>query len=311
LGRQEPCVGVKANIFVKCRLLLGCGVLATALLAAQPAHADPPVITATPPVMKTGATITFEATPPNAADAWDLDGDGAADKIGSPVTWAYGQPGPVTVTLYSPDGQRTMPVQLIGPSASFVSFPAAPVAGEPVQFVYSSHEATAGLEWDLNGDGLFTDAKGALATTTFALPGTYAVSLAVTGIEEPPPPAHSTSTQLIKVIAPPGPVRPSRARPHIMSPFPVVRISGKLDRKGALIKRLTVRAPYGATVRIRCRGGGCPFRRSSRTLVLAGKASRPRRRSGSRGSSTAFCAAGPRSRCSSRGRERSASTRAS
>jgi hypothetical protein len=260
---------------VKRRLLLGCGMLAAALLAAQPALAEPPVITATPPVMKTGATITFEATPADPADAWDLDGDGVADKIGSPVTWAYGQPGPVTVTLYAPDGQRTMPIQLIGPSASFVSYPAAPIAGEPVQFVYSSHEATDEIEWDLNGDGLFTDAKGALATTTFALPGTYAVSLGVTGIEEPPPPAHSTSTQLVKVIAPPGPVRPSAARPHIMSPFPVVRITGKVGRKGARIKRLTVRAPYGATVRIRCRGGGCPFRRSSRTLALAGKAKTP------------------------------------
>jgi hypothetical protein len=251
-------------------------VLTAALLAAQPALADPPVITATPAVMKTGATITFEATPADPGDAWDLDGDGVADKVGSPVTWAYGQPGPVTVTLYAPDGQQaTKPIQLIGPSASFVSYPAAPVAGEPVQFVYSSHEATAAIEWDVNGDGLFTDAQGALATTTFALPGTYAVSLAVTGIEEPPPPARSTATQLVKVIAPPGPVRPSRARPRIMSPFPVVRIAGKIGGKGALIKRLTVRAPYGSTVRIRCRGGGGPFRRSSRTLVLAGKAKTP------------------------------------
>jgi hypothetical protein len=60
-----------------------------------------------------------------------------------------------------------------------------------------------------------------------------------------------------------------------MSPFPVVRITGKVSKKGARIKRLTVRAPYGATVRIRCRGKGCPFRRTSRTLAAAGKAKTP------------------------------------
>jgi hypothetical protein len=55
-----------------------------------------------------------------------------------------------------------------------------------------------------------------------------------------------------------------------MSPFPVVRISGKVGPKGALIRRLTIRAPSGATVAIRCRGRGCPFRRADRKVALAG-----------------------------------------
>jgi hypothetical protein len=60
-----------------------------------------------------------------------------------------------------------------------------------------------------------------------------------------------------------------------MSPFPVVRITGKVSKKGARIKRLTVRAPFGATINIRCRGKGCPFRKTSRTLALAGKVKSP------------------------------------
>jgi hypothetical protein len=60
-----------------------------------------------------------------------------------------------------------------------------------------------------------------------------------------------------------------------MSPFPVVRITGKVSRKGAWIKRLSIRAPYGSTVTVRCRGRGCPFRRATRTLALVGRAKTP------------------------------------
>jgi hypothetical protein len=60
-----------------------------------------------------------------------------------------------------------------------------------------------------------------------------------------------------------------------MSPFPVVRITGKVTKKGARIKRLTVRAPYGSTVAVRCRGRSCPFRRSNRKVTLTGSAKGP------------------------------------
>ena len=50
-------------------------------------------------------------------------------------------PGPaVTVTLSAPDGVTTKTIQVLGPSADFVSFPAAPVIGQPVQFIYSQRE---------------------------------------------------------------------------------------------------------------------------------------------------------------------------
>jgi hypothetical protein len=47
-------------------------------------------------------------------------------------------------------------------------------------------------------------------------------------------------------------------------PFPIVRIKGAATASGAAIQLLSVRAPRAATVRVRCRGGGCPKRVRSR-----------------------------------------------
>ena len=45
-----------------------------------------------------------------------------------------------------------------------------------------------------------------------------------------------------------------------MSPFPVVRIAGKVLPRATLIRVLSVRAPRAALVRVRCHGRGCPLR---------------------------------------------------
>ena len=49
----------------------------------------------------------------------------------------------------------------------------------------------------------------------------------------------------------------------LMQPFPVVRIAGSFNSAGAKIGVLTVLAPVGATVRVTCRGGGCPSKAQS------------------------------------------------
>jgi hypothetical protein len=48
---------------------------------------------------------------------------------------------------------------------------------------------------------------------------------------------------------------------RMMDPAPVVRIRGRLTRSGARITLLTVRAPRGARITVRCIGRGCPARR--------------------------------------------------
>ena len=57
---------------------------------------------------------------------------------------------------------------------------------------------------------------------------------------------------------------PAASHLRVMSPFPVVRISGRLTGSGADVKRLSVRAPRGATISVRCHGGSCPARSFAR-----------------------------------------------
>lgn len=70
--------------------------------------------------------------------------------------------------------------------------------------------------------------------------------------------------------APTGDVRDEQAArpPRMMSPAPTVRIRGRLTRSGARITLLTVRAPRGAAITVRCAGRRCPARRWARTASL-------------------------------------------
>jgi hypothetical protein len=74
--------------------------------------------------------------------------------------------------------------------------------------------------------------------------------------------------------APPPP--PGNAAAPLLSPFPVVTIAGRLTRRGARVTRLSVRAPSGSDVLVRCRGRGCGAR-SARVTVGPSGAVRLRR----------------------------------
>jgi hypothetical protein len=133
----------------------------------------------------------------------------------------------------------------------------------------------SGLTWDLNGDGAFDDAQGTSATTTFPVPGIYTVSLRITTN------ASNVATSVLNVGTPgaPGSSVGQRAL-SLLSPFPVVRIAGRVSRRGARIRRLTVNAPPGTGVKVRCAGRGCPFKRVVRKVssrVKAGRALPPSR----------------------------------
>jgi hypothetical protein len=56
--------------------------------------------------------------------------------------------------------------------------------------------------------------------------------------------------------------------PRMMRPAPLVRIRGRLTRSGARITLLTVLAPRGARITVRCIGRGCPVRRIARTASV-------------------------------------------
>jgi hypothetical protein len=89
-------------------------------------------------------------------------------------------------------------------------------------------------------------------------------------VAPPPPPPPPPPPAPAPVVAPPpaasGEVLPEvTSGAKLMRPFPVVRIRGWLSRRGAMVQRLTVSAPRGAQITIRCLGRRCPRSRWART----------------------------------------------
>jgi hypothetical protein len=211
--------------------------------------------------------------------AWEFDGDGLFDDaVGVTATRVFPSSGPKTVQLRvtgaeAPPSvtQRVVPVAAPPnrpPVASFRVFPSAPTAGESTDFVSLSSDpdgALAAQEWDLDGDGQFDDAAGESASRTFTT-GTKVVRLRVRDAGG----AQAIQTRTI-IVAP----RLITAR--ILSPFPVVRFVGRLTRTGARIRSLTVSAPAGASIVIRCNKPTCPLRRQSTIAQRTGRAIRFRR----------------------------------
>ncbi len=55
-----------------------------------------------------------------------------------------------------------------------------------------------------------------------------------------------------------------------MSPFPLVRLAGLIYPRTVKIRVLSVRAPVGARISVRCRGGSCPMRSTVRLVRATG-----------------------------------------
>lgn len=87
--------------------------------------------------------------------------------------------------------------------------------------------------------------------------------------EPEPEPDDPASHPVDTPFNPPSDPAPGTAPPivdglRVMNPFPTVRISGRLTGSGADVTRLSVRAPRGAAISVRCRGGSCPARSFAR-----------------------------------------------
>jgi hypothetical protein len=144
------------------------------------------------------------------------------------------------------------------PSASFTWVPASPQAGERVSLVSTSSDATSPLTsfaWDLAGNNSF-QAGGPVATTSFATAGNHLVRLRVGD-------AGGLSSTVAQTIA----VRPAAA--VLMQPFPIVRIVTTRTRHGVRLKVLSVQAPSGSRMSVRCTGHRCPAKSQSR-IATAG-----------------------------------------
>lgn len=74
------------------------------------------------------------------------------------------------------------------------------------------------------------------------------------------------ATQSFYPLPPPPPDPPfTPVRPlPLLSPSPIVRIAGRVTRRGARVRVLSVRAPASATIVVRCRRRGCTRRSTAR-----------------------------------------------
>jgi hypothetical protein len=147
------------------------------------------------------------------------------------------------------------------PDAGFSFSPQDPRAGDQVRFASSSCDPDGRLvrqAWDLDGDGAFDDAEGPVATRAFPIAGVRTVGLQVTAADG----AVDRRRRALTVDSVYALPRPDSER--LMSPYPVVRLAGRLTSNGALIRVLSVsRAPKCARVQVSCRGRSCRARRAS------------------------------------------------
>jgi PKD repeat protein len=257
----------------------------------------------------TNQTVTFTSTSSDpdgtiARQEWDLDNDGQYDDgTATSVTRSFALPGTYTIKFRLVDNSggpgtatKTVTVANRPPVAAFGFTPTAPVAGTPVQVGSTATDpdgTVASQAWDLDGDGQYDDATGATAAFTPAAPGSYPVALRVTddrgatavashtivvgalpAAQLPQPnvdqaPFDSTGPVVVPlpdpVESPVNPVSPLRW----LDPFPVVRIRGLSTRKGARLTLLSVTAPGGSLVDLRCLGSSCPTRKPQRATIKA------------------------------------------
>ncbi len=175
------------------------------------------------------------------------------------------------------------------PRAAFSFTPAAPRAGDAVSFVSGATDPdgpVAGHEWDLDGDGAFDDAAGPTASFTYATAGERTVSLRV--VDDAGVPAVASQTVAVQAASAPspGPTPPQpdpptrnevlqerRREPTPLLSGVVVRIRGVAGGGRVRVALLSVQAPRGSMIRVRCAGRGCPIRettslsRSARSVV--------------------------------------------
>jgi hypothetical protein len=260
-------------VSTRARAALGVAIpsllVAIALALATPAEAAPVASFNFSPLQPlTSELVTFTSTSSGGTEQWDLDGDGLCDDAsGVTVQRSFPTAGVYTVTLCVSDGitQATQPQKVTvfnrAPVATFTYAPLAPLSGDRVLLTSTSVDPDGpitGQAWDLDNDGGFDDGTGETASILFAKAGTYVVRLLVVDRDG----AASVGEGTIKVAA-----RPL----ELLASFPVVRLAGKITRRGTKIRKLTVNAPDGARVEVGCRGRGCPFRRLTKGAARTSK----------------------------------------
>jgi hypothetical protein len=207
-----------------------------------------------PPDPLTGETITFTALVPGSI-SWDLDGDGSCDDATGPTTThVFDTPGAHAVRICV-DIDQTISRQdiIVGnrpPAALFDFLPKTPVVRELVTLTSTSLDYDGPIvvqQWDLDADGVYDDATGPTAIFRPTRARAYPVALRVVD-------GDGAATVLRKVVA------VGKRPAHAFASAPRIRYVGVPTATGARLELLTVSAPKGAHVGIRCKGRGCPYK---------------------------------------------------
>ena len=245
------------------------------------------IFTPDPPVAGRPTTFASTATavPPAQSIAsieWDFNQDGVFDAPGGTAEHVFPNGGEHVVRLHVRDSSG-LSAELIRrirvnapPAVSFTIAPGEPLVGQQVTLTSTSSDEEGPLTeraWDLDSDGNFDDASGSTVSGMFMSAGRHSIALRVTDTDG----TSSTLTRAVTVRAP-DPPRTAGSEGRLpeagsvpflklMSPFPIVRLAGEVVRDGARIRTLSIRAPSGARVMVRCRGGGCPAKRLQKPVA--------------------------------------------
>jgi PKD repeat protein len=231
------------------------------------------------PVPGQAVAFTSRSTPSNApgnprilSTQWDFNYDPtkefSPDASGVTAATSFATPGIKTVAIRVAEtggGYAIAPGTVnvnAPPTASFNIAPANPFEGDAVTFSSTSGDPDGpltGHQWDLDGDGQYDDASGAVVSQAF-FAGSHTVRLRVIDSRG----AAATAERRINAIKRP---------PKLLSGVKVT-LFGNLTRTGVQLKRLVVRTPGKTTVKITCLGAKCPkgaraaSRRTSKTQRL-------------------------------------------
>jgi PKD repeat protein len=207
--------------------------------------------------------LTSQSTPSSSpgnpvieSTQWDFNYDPTQDftpdASGATATTSYPTAGVKTVAIKVTEtgggfaiASATIQVNA-PPQASFNVAPGSPFDGDNVTLASTSSDPDGPLgtqEWDLDGDGQYDDAAGAIATRAFAT-GIRIVRLRVTDARG----ATATAERRIDVLE----------RPLKLLTGVKVTLFGNLTSRGVRLKRLLVRTPGKANVRVTCKGKKCP-----------------------------------------------------
>jgi PKD repeat protein len=202
---------------------------------------------------------------------WDFDYDPTKDftpdASGATATTTFATPGPKTVAIKVTEtggGSAITSATVVvnaPPQASFNVAPGSVLAGDTVTLFSTSGDPDgpiAAQQWDLDGDGQYDDASGAVATRRLPK-GSHRVALRVVDSRG----AVATAERRVTV----------GARPLKLLEGVKITLFGILTREGARFERLFVRTPARATVKITCKGKSCP---KSTTRKRAAKTQRLR-----------------------------------